>query len=309
MFAWPNNLWVALPEDDGNNFQSEDYSYALGATNLIDPGIGIGIPIVNQRIHHQFKPLADLLAHPSWQAYDFFAASFTPHKTFDGATENPNELEAYYLKDNSNTVAIGWVHNRNAWTRNNYFFRSANQNFLGCTVPDPATSSSLTLDGFAAEMPFHVTWFATWMNSTVHPPTMEITSDNTGRLVIDLTGEFGGVLNNHLDTLHADYAFIVTPVPFTKSRPIGTVDDESAPAGEWNFELFPNPANEVVFLRMPDEGPKDIELIDLAGRTSRSYANMTGQLVQLQTNGLAKGTYAVRVSDGRHTRTRRLIIQ
>lgn len=63
VFWWPDALPV--PPDDFNNFfQTEDFSNILGESNLLDigtPSNPIAVSIVNRRLHHHFRPLADLL--------------------------------------------------------------------------------------------------------------------------------------------------------------------------------------------------------------------------------------------------------
>jgi hypothetical protein len=206
-----------------------------------------------------------------------------------------------------NNVAIGWVHNRNAWVMNSYYLTSASQyqNFLGC---DPPSGQSIALTGFEPEADYYVTWFPTWMNSTVHPPGMQVTSNATGIITLDLTDQFGGTYSNYLDTLRADYAFIITPEPFVKSLPLPPMAEEPPMENGWDFIMYPNPARDELFLRLPDDTPKDITLHDLAGRQIHVRSSVTGVVVHLPVGQLAKGVYYVRVSDGSNSTTKKLVI-
>lgn len=304
IFWWPNALQAPQAETNDPQYLINNpmgYSSNLGYTNVINLG-GIPKPIVNCRLHHHFKPLAELLAHPSWQPYDFLNGVFTTHAVFD--TTAGHDLEAYYLMDADSTVAIGWVHNRNAWVMNNYYLRNNRQNLLGCVPPD---SSVMTLTGFRRNSPYTITWFSTRTNSTVFPPQMDTTSNNSGELTVDLGVYFGGIANNYLDTLQSDYAFIVTTAPFTKSRHVNTGE---APKSEvaWDFELFPNPTTDQLFLNFVDINPKWIVIFDVSGRRVFSQSSVTSRIHTLNVGHFAHGVYWVRVDDGLHRSVKKFIV-
>jgi len=305
IFWWPNSEGARRPPPDQNNpyfFSSEQqFSNVLGDVNKIYVN-GDSIGVRNRRIHHHFKSLADLLAHPSWTGLGFFNGDYTANRVFDTSDTYVNE--AYYLKSLDSTTAIGWVHNRNAWVMNNYYLNSNLQNFLGCTPPD---STTITLTGFARNTPLFITWFPTHLNSTVHPPHDTLIT-TTGDLRLDLYGYLGGAVNNYLDTLRSDYAFIITPAYFEKriqQRPVV----ELAPLPDWDFELYPNPAREILYLRFMDDTPKRVSVFDMAGRQVVLQANITETSHYLETGNLAMGSYWVQVSDGSHRKVKKLIIQ
>jgi hypothetical protein len=204
-----------------------------------------------------------------------------------------------------NNVAIGWVHNRNAWVMNSFYLATGlgtTQNFLGCMAP---TSQSIELSGFQGGADYFVTWFPTRMNSTVYPPDMVVTSSANGTISLNLTGHFGGIQNNYLDTLRSDYAFLIGPWPIVKSM---ATAQEHVPEVGWDFHLYPNPAREELFLQLPDDTPKEITVWDVWGRVAVRYQNITTPLFHLTTTQFAKGAYWVRVSDGEHWKVKKLII-
>ena len=299
VFWWEDAL-EAPPPDLSNQFQPLGFSNVLGDTNILHIGSSTPVPVTNRRIHHHFKPLADLLAHPSWTAYGFFNADYTANHT-----NGPSTLESYYLKNTAKTVAIGWLHNRNAWVMKSYYLRRNLQNLLGCAPP---TTGTFALTGFAPNTPFFITWFPTRMNSTVHPPPMEVTSNGSGTITLDLTGHFGGTANNYLDTLRSDYAFIITPEPFVKSLPLPPMVEEPPMEAGWDFVIYPNPARDELFLRMPDDTPQDIALHDLAGRLAGAWGQVTGPLIRLPLSRISRGAYWIRVSNGTHVKAKKLII-
>ncbi len=305
VFWWEGSLTPPPPDPSSLVYLQHQfpggYSNALGDTNYVDIG-GLAVPIVNRNLFHQFKPLADMLSNPALQDYDFFNWSFAPHKIHDTA----NGVESYYLVNESGTMAIGWVHNLSAWTMNNYYLSSGLQNFLGCTSP---TTDTVSLPGFAQDHDLYITYFPTPMNASV-PPNDPITSTSTGRALLDLSDDpLNGIANNYLDTLHSDYAFIIAPYPVSRSMFVPNVVDLSSAVLDWDFSIYPNPASDELFVRLPDSTPKDIVLYDLTGRRVHSWSSMSGPIRLRLIGNLAKGAYCVQVSDATTTKVKRLIIQ
>jgi hypothetical protein len=88
----------------------------------------------------------------------------------------------------------------------------------------------------------------------------------------------------------------------------GSPAGDTAEAGEWDFSLYPNPARDGFNLRFASEATRSIELLDLSGRTVRSWAAITGIEYSLPTAGLAEGAYWVRATEGANRKTRKLLI-
>lgn len=307
VFWWSDAL--TPPPDDPSNSEQQEFSNVLGALNLLD----IGIPnqpcsLVTKRLHHHLQPLTDLLNRPSVQELGIFSGAYTPDEFFDDDdSDGINPLEVYYLRSDQST-AIGWVHNRNASVAKSFYVMSGagNENFLGCTAPDMA---SLTLRGFFPLHAHYVTWFPTRIGATDLPPDSEfpntLQSDANGDIVINLDGEFNGLANNYLDTLHSDYAFVITPGPFVKSLTPDAVQAESGQ--DWDFILYPNPTRDGVWLRLKDDSPRTIEVFDALGRSIVSHMNITDATHYLDMTKAAKGLYWVRVSSGESFRTKILL--
>ncbi|MBK9149332.1 MAG: T9SS type A sorting domain-containing protein [Flavobacteriales bacterium] len=133
-------------------------------------------------------------------------------------------------------------------------------------------------------------------------------TDFMGHLLLDLsTSPFGDTIQWFTDTIHADYAFIITLDDFVKSR---TVDDLIVlrPEPDWDFTVFPNPSRQDVFLRFHREEPKDIILLDMAGRRIATHTSITSSMLRLTISELAKGPYFIRVTCGDQSKTKKLII-
>ena len=85
----------------------------------------------------------------------------------------------------------------------------------------------------------------------------------------------------------------------------GITDEEKAPDG---FDLFPDPATDIVQVRLAFEGRSRIEFIDAGGRSIRTEHFAQGNHV-VDVTGFAPGTYVVRVTCSSGRAERRLIIR
>ncbi len=316
VFWYPNSLPYdpdhGLPLDPGN-LADQDHSDALdlGDWNTLKVGTdGLGFPIYvdvqNRTLHHHFKPLSDFLNKPSVQALGLFTGDFTPH------VAEANGIECIYLLDDSRHLAVGWVHNKNAYWWNSLYITSDQQRYLACSDP---SAQSIDLTEFENHPHYFVSYFPTRMN-TIECPADEEDTSGDGSVTLHLNNPLGVALNgvfastgasvNHLDTLHSDYAFIVSTGNFVKSLHPPTPDIVVETG--WNFDLYPNPARDEIFLRLPDDSPKVITILDLAGRQINSWGSVTGTVQHLPTGSLARGAYWVRVSDGVQSRSKKLLV-
>ena len=303
VFWWPNALPV--PPYDNNNTNHELHSNVNGTSNFLlvnSAGMLISDTVVNRAIYHNFKPLHTLLNNPNWQGVEFFNGNYTPHHIYNDTTN----LECYYLKSANGQLAVGWVHNLNAYWENQYYLLAdSSENFLGCAEP---IAQQLIIPDLQAGLDYYVSFFPTRMNTTVHP-TGYLDDTGTGDVLLDLsTAPLGGILNNYLDTLHADYAFIIDLYPVPKSLTPSFVTETKTEV--WEFGMYPNPANNEVNLLLPDDDrSKDVVIYDLSGKQIRSMRSLSNTLLNISTSEFAKGPYCVRVSDQYATRMKILIIQ
>jgi hypothetical protein len=244
-----------------------------------------------------------MLSNLDWLTYDFFNGNYATHKVSDDA----NALECYYLKNEDSTLAIGWVHNLNAFWKNNYYVSSTAQNFLGCTDPN---TQSLTLTGFHTGIPLHVTWFPTRMDSTACPAS-QVDSTGSGSITLDWSSlPFIGILDDYLDTLHSDYGFIIAPQQVQKSMTHFDDDDIAVGPSGWDFQMYPNPARDELTVVFPDDDlPREIALYDLAGKCLYRKTPSAGVIQRIPIGKFSSGAYGVRISDASSSRIKLLLIQ
>ncbi|MCB9183432.1 MAG: T9SS type A sorting domain-containing protein [Flavobacteriales bacterium] len=304
---WWNGALPLPPPDDLNQEQLVPFTNAYPGSNNLDIALGIPITIPNRPIHHHFRALADLLNRPSVQDLGVLSGEFTPRAFYDETNANP--IECYYLTSGLST-AMGWVHNRNASVAKSFYVKSGTvyENFLGCTAPGTV---SITLSGFFPLHAHYITWFPTREGMTDLPPDTEfpetLGSDINGDILIHLDGYFNGIEDNYLDTLHSDYAFVITPQPFVKS--MAHVETEAEVESGWDFALYPNPTSDKLTLAFADDTIKDVALVDVSGRRVARYPNITSPVLQIPTDRFARGAYWVQVTSCGNIKTKRLIIQ
>lgn len=299
VFWWPDAMLRLPPQTSVQNPFQQSFSNALGATSLLNVG-GVSITAYNRTIHHNFKPLSDMLADPDWQAYAFFDGDYDTYRVYD----EENDIECYYLINTDGTIGIGWVHNLNAYWQGHFYVKHNLQNYLGCTAPGMQT---VELPGFASGMNYNIRWFSTRMNSTIRPDDAEDEA-GTGTVTLDMsTAPLGGIANNYLDTLHADYAFIITPSPEHRSMIVSASAD--ATNRNLDFAIYPNPAWDMLTVSLPDDAPRNIAIRDLSGRLILDWGSVRGPLLHLPVKQLARGAYYVRVSDETNSQVKQLIIR
>lgn len=305
---WWERAMPNPPQDAANNELDGTLLRGYpGHTNHLDLNLGFPVQIKNRPVHHHFAPLAYLLNHPSWVALNFFDNELVVGSVYDPAPENPNLLECYFMRSAAGDAAIGWAHNRKASSMNNFYIKNSpeTQNFFGCEAP---SATSLLIPGLMPSTEYYITWFPTWANSTVCPLDTVWMSNASGDLFLDISSApLGDTLQYFTDTLHADYAFIVTLDEFVKSR-IADEPPDSADNLAWDFSLYPNPTRQEVFMRFRDDSSKEIALFDIAGRCVLVNSAITSTSHRITVCDLAKGPYFIRVSDGITSCTKKLII-
>lgn len=90
----------------------------------------------------------------------------------------------------------------------------------------------------------------------------------------------------------------------TQIKPLltdGLITEVREPSGQ-GFELYPNPSADAVTLRLNDDGPAEVAIMDACGRVVRSL-RVQGPSAMVAVDDLAPGSYIVRVSEGGKART------
>ena len=305
VFWWPNAM--EAPLDPNNTFQPLGiFSSVIGDTNYLAvqdiDGELMRVPVVNRPALHNFKPLTDLLNDASVPFSSLVSGEFTSHSVFDDNTR----VEGYYLLSEDKEVAMGWVHNMNAYWKNNYYYQLGVEHFLAC---EPPTANTIALPGFLEDEDYYITYYPTRAGSTVQPRDTVHLAGNGSTITLHINdpveAAFGGVANNVLDTLRSDYAFVISTTR-TKSRPPSSAVDEVPNATD--FILYPNPASTEVYIEFNDDQVRDVLILDPIGRRVRSWSSLTGGKLRLPIETLAQGTFYVQVSDLHGRRVKKLLI-
>ncbi|MEO8067388.1 MAG: T9SS type A sorting domain-containing protein [Flavobacteriales bacterium] len=303
VFWWPDAL--PTPPDDPNNTELAA-SNELNWPHTLNIGTGPNPDYVynvfNRTTYHHFKPLSDMLNNADLQAYHFFEGEYDAYSKVDF----DSGVECYYLKDGFNSMAIGWIHNTRAYWENAYYIKTGVQEFLSCTAP---TANAMVLNDFLTYHDFYITWFPTRMNTTTCPIDQVVNTGASGSIELDLsTAALGDITSTFLDTLHADYAFVISTAPIEKILLL-PLEPFVGIQAHLEFDIYPNPAHEEVLLRFSDDISKDIVLQDLMGRAIGKWSDMVGTALRLSLSQLASGLYYIRVSSGETCKTKKLVVQ
>lgn len=318
VFWWRDGVEMPL-YDPANPYQN--LTNAIYQPNYMDLNFGFGVEVRNRPIQHHFQTLTDLLNIS--EVVDLFSGEFSTHRH----TSNPNDgndpntdegrkIECYWLlresedPDLNRNLAVGWVHNMNAYWDNAWYARSGpiDQELFDCTSP---LAQEITLSGLAPNAHYYISFFPTHLNTSECPANAEdIDGNSSVTLNLDdpLSAALSCVQGAFLDTLHSDYAFIISPEPLVKRLQVSSPPDPVAIAVGWDFGVFPNPADDILHLQLPDKKAIEIVLWDLTGRQVGTWHNLSGPLQSLPISQLARGSYWVRVSIDGDTRTKQLIV-
>lgn len=293
------------PYDDHNPFYGfYPRTAALGGINALKiPGDTIPLIVENRTLYHHVKPLSEFLNTVALGPGGFFDQDHEAKKVYD----DNGKLECYYLLNADQTMAIGWVHNLNAYWENHYYMLNQKQNYLGCASPGP---QPIALDGFLPGLDYQVTWYPTRMNMAALPADQNDTTQS-GTVSLDLSSlPFNGIYswpaNDNLDTLRSDYAFVIHALPAHRMVPVIGSDTIVDPNG-WDFGMFPNPATDELNIRLPDGPPVNLSLVDVAGRQVLHVDGLSEGLHRLGLKNMAPGAYSVRATAGHTVRTKLMI--
>lgn len=72
--------------------------------------------------------------------------------------------------------------------------------------------------------------------------------------------------------------------------------------------VYPNPASNSVMVSMPDNGEKQIYIVDLIGKTYRHYI-VFGKEVSLKTDDLSNGLYFIQITSGNISIAKKLVVK
>lgn len=75
-----------------------------------------------------------------------------------------------------------------------------------------------------------------------------------------------------------------------------------------NASIYPNPANEIVRINVPETGKFNLEIFDLQGRSLKSLQNVQSEQ-EFSISTFQNGTYLLRVSNNHYFTTLKLVIQ
>ena len=134
--------------------------------------------------------------------------------------------------------------------------------------------------------------------------SVETTNDNAFIICGTTNGFNMGIDDIYLIKTDTLCLASVAPSNFYTSTEEFTFDNENT------FLLFPNPANETIHIDLASsKGKVTIEFFDAFGKQVLHKEIETTETVIIESEGLAKGLYLVRISDEQTVKTKKIIIQ
>jgi PKD repeat protein len=73
------------------------------------------------------------------------------------------------------------------------------------------------------------------------------------------------------------------------------------------FSVYPNPVNDIVYLKTALQGPYHVSLCDLSGKVLREFSGLTGEIVPMNLGNLNKGVYMVRIKAKGYSEVHKII--
>jgi hypothetical protein len=181
----------------------------------------------------------------------------------------------------------------------------------GNTVPEPVLANTVTL---ATEPYEGVLVRAEEANCTTVPNNFGVWTINDGSGIIRVAPDLYSYSPVIVNTKY-NLTGIIT-YAFSEFRLLPrSANDISIFVGfndnnKLQFELYPNPAQDVLNIQLPEIANNIIvEMTDLSGKLIRSQQFNASQLIQIETNNLAKGMYLVRITNGLKNSSKLVSIQ
>jgi hypothetical protein len=79
-----------------------------------------------------------------------------------------------------------------------------------------------------------------------------------------------------------------------------------------SINIYPNPAADKVYVKVPDEldGITEISIIDLRGRilVLQNYPSLFGRISEIELSGISNGIYILKLTTGKKTENRKLVV-
>ncbi|MFI5201022.1 MAG: T9SS type A sorting domain-containing protein [Candidatus Kapaibacterium sp.] len=144
---------------------------------------------------------------------------------------------------------------------------------------------------------------------TIGPILLTLEAPDTGTYNLDLTLTYSVQQAHQKGAVPTSNSLSYTVVAHRLPPISEAVSEPNAPATT-DFALMPNPARDAVTIMLPDGAPSSVQVYDVLGNLILSRVAQ-GEFVwdgESNTGSLANGTYIVRVSQGHHTSSKRLVI-
>jgi len=145
--------------------------------------------------------------------------------------------------------------------------------------------------------------------STYGPILLTLDAPDTGTYNLDLTLTYSIQQAHQKGAIPTSSSYTYKVIAHRLPPISESVSEPNAPAAA-DFALMPNPARDEVTIVLPDNGASTVEIYDVLGNLVLNKVAQGNFVWNGETGAgaLANGTYIVRVSQGNHTNSKRLVI-
>ncbi len=259
--------------------------------------------------YHNLKPLSDFISLLA--SNNFFDQNIVPHKyyNYDPANGNYDVVESYYLVNEDQTYACGWIHNINKYWANAFIYtdqdHAGEENYYGCEreglVHPPATS--FKLEGFEPNKNYWIEFYHTRWGTDPLPYSQGILSNNSGEIEIDLSSA-----PLACDSFNADYAFTAIIVPSPQRMAQGANEKYDNNFNALDFTIYPNPSIREARIALPIDDRSELSILDMVGRIVQKISPINQDNILFDLSLISKGSYLVKLKNSHGEKVKRLII-
>ena len=309
-WAWETVHWWPDANPTKAYYTTSDFATVdnvLGDPNTEFMPDGSQKTFFNKKIYHDFEPLSNFVQQTP--GIDF-SQHYTPMKFYgDGVSVlndyQPNatppvfpsaSIECYYLLDNGNTGAYGWVHNLNYYWLNNYYYYSDGttninyENLSGCGLQAKSTQPLFWIN-LSPNTKYSIAYYYTRMGSAPSnfPQYSVQTTDASGAFYIDVT-------SLGCDSTTADFAFSIS---LSSGTPTGRTTNIQNKTNNDDFDILisPNPSDGVYNIKINKTGSYNISVYNSIGDIIL-VENDINKNATVDLSSQPVGIYYIKVSEG-----------
>ncbi len=218
-------------------YRSNSYGFPNKIPLTLPPVVNL-LSLSNRKLYDEFEPLAQFIANNT----QMLNKSFTSHYGVYPSTAAPL-VETFYLVDNNQKMALGWVHFTPAYWANKYYYNFENKGLGKCEMLYPSNANSaFRLENIDLSNGYDITFSATRSNLTVPNDISGLTSISNQYLDVPIEVS--------CDAAQSDYAFVARQVGYSQRQSSHSADHKNIGPQNMLFTCYPNPTSSDIHIKV-----------------------------------------------------------